>query len=73
MPAPVAHLTVIEADEHTVLCEGIFATANGAGTHSMLRPRLFLSEIGLTADEKIKVGDVVVQMDDGTYQHQPTP
>ncbi len=70
MPTPVARLTVVEADEHTVLCEGIFATADGKGTHSTLRPRLFLSEIG--ADEAA-VGDAVVQMDDGTYQHQAKP
>lgn len=71
MPRQVtAQLTVVEVDEHTVLCDGVFATADGKGTHSHVRPRLFHTEIGA---EDPSVGDAVVQYDDGSYEHRSVP
>ncbi len=66
----ITQLTVVEVDEHTVLCDGVFATADGKGLHSHVRPRLFHTEIGAVDPS---IGDAVLQYDDGTYEHKAKP
>ena len=65
------HLTIAEAHADRVVLRGTFATADGKGTHSLLRPVLLHGEIERDPTVPLMVGDVVVRYDDGTHEHRP--
>lgn len=67
------HLTVAEVHDGRVICTGRFATADGKGIHSLLRPVLHHCDIERDPTRPLTAGDSIMRYDTGAHEHRPRP
>jgi hypothetical protein len=66
-------LTVESVHPGRIICSGTFTTADGKGTHQLLRPVLHLDTVEQELLAQIMPGDVILRYDDGSHVHEPQP